>query len=104
MADLELKVDESTTLFVEVEDGADWEAVGTRTDKLKAEFSKVVESLGDMARSMREKLLSGDASPDKVEMEMGVALKGEADLWLVRGEGTGHIKLKLTWERAKPDA
>lgn len=103
MAELELKLDEETRLFVEVEGDTDdrRERVSTRSEKLTAEFSKVTGGLSEMAKAMREKLFTGDASPDKVEMEMGVALKGEADLWLVKGEGSGHIKLKLTWDRDK---
>ena len=37
--------------------------------------------------------------PDKMSIEMGAELKGQADLWLVAGEAKGHFKVTMTWDR-----
>jgi Trypsin-co-occurring domain 1 len=52
-----------------------------------AELVTVLEaSLGHMARR-----------PDKVELEFGASLSGEADLWIVSGEAKAEFKVKLAW-------
>lgn len=104
MSTLELKLDKNVSIFAEVEDapGARRQDVSTE-QKLEANFSKVTGSLQAIAKMMEEQLKQIDR-PDKVELEMGAQLKGAADLWLVSGEATGHMKIKLTWDKPKPNA
>jgi hypothetical protein len=37
--------------------------------------------------------------PEKVEIEFGFSLSGEAKLWIVSGKGDADFKAKLSWDR-----
>ena len=58
-------------------------------DEVKALGEQLYESLSAMARQ-----------PDETKVEFGLKIGGEADLWLVKGDAEGHIKLTLSWKKA----
>ena len=103
MSELELRLDERTSIFVEVEEPPGRHPASNQAEKITSEFAKVTDALQSMAKAIRGKLTDFDGAPNKIEVEMGVDLKGEAHLYLVKGESSGHIKMKLTWERGGDD-
>jgi hypothetical protein len=100
MATLELKLAENTIVFVDVKPSRDGRLREVADDKLQANFEKVSRSIRAIAESIDAQLESLIRRPDEMTIEMGAELKGEADLWIVTGEATGHIKVKMTWSRA----
>lgn len=96
MPTLQLHLDETSSVFVEVQQTGRFEDVsGTN---LEANFSKVSASLAAIVESMERQLGRLPRRPDKVTLEMGAQLKGQADLWLVSGEATAHLKVTMTWD------
>ena len=47
-------------------------------------------SLGDLVKVLEESVGNLPKRPDKVDLEFGASLKGDCDLWIVRGEGDNH--------------
>lgn len=107
MPTLELVLDNDQSVFVSVEPSptrtttrVEDVATGDITD-LKASFAKVSASLAGVVKSIEAQLDALPRRPDTVAVEFGAQLKGEADLWLVSGEATGHMKVTLTWTKPK---
>lgn len=100
MSTLELKLDEQASIFVEVQTPAGRrEDVSSVDSKIEESFDKVSGSLKKIAEAMERQLASMTRRPDKVQLEMGAQLKGNADLWLVAGEATAHMKITLAWDK-----
>jgi hypothetical protein len=87
--------------FVDV--GAVTDKLGqAATDKLRQvaleNFKKTLASLGDVIQLVEDSVGRITGSAKSVEVEFGVALKGECDLKLVSGSAEAEFKIKVTWE------
>jgi Trypsin-co-occurring domain 1 len=60
-------------------------------------FKSALGSIGDLVKLLEESVGNLPKRPDKVELEFGASLKGDADLWIVRGEGEADFKVTLSW-------
>ncbi|HMF06280.1 MAG TPA: CU044_2847 family protein [Methylocella sp.] len=60
-------------------------------------FKSALGSLGDLVKVLEESVGNLPKRPDKVELEFGASLKGDCDLWIVRGEGEADFKVTLSW-------
>jgi hypothetical protein len=104
METLELKLDDASSIFVAVEPSGDPGSRRqdvSRDGRLQENFAKVSGSLRAVAETMEAQLATMTRRPDRVQLEMGAQLKGKAELWLVAGEATGHMKITLTWEKPR---
>jgi inner membrane protein involved in colicin E2 resistance len=99
MATLQLQLSDEAIVYVEVRPSANERLREVSTEKLEANFDKVSRSLRGVVQSINAQLDQIPIRPDKITVEMGAELKGEADLWLVSGEAKGHIKISMTWEK-----
>ena len=74
--------------------------VGIADDILKVpgeKFKAALGSLADLVATLEQSVGNMAHRPDKVEMEFGASLSGDADLWIVSGEGKAEFKVKLAW-------
>ena len=80
--------------------------VGATTDKLRQvaleNFKKTLASLGDVIQLVEHSIGRITGNAKSVEVEFGVALKGEFDLKLVSGSTEAEFKIKVTWEPEAP--
>lgn len=60
-------------------------------------FKAALESLRALVATLEESVGQMTKRPEKVEMEFGVSLSGDCNLWIVSGEGKAEIKVKLSW-------
>ena len=101
MRTLELELDGGGSIFVEVEptrrrDVLDEEDVAIGA-ALKAHFSKVSGAIVGIAKSVGAQIGEFKGRPDSIVLELEAKLKGEADLFLVQGDGEASIKITMTW-------
>jgi Trypsin-co-occurring domain 1 len=59
--------------------------------KLKPLTDAVIAELADLA-----------ASPEEWELELGIAMKGEAGLVLAKASGEANLRLRIKWKRSPP--
>jgi Trypsin-co-occurring domain 1 len=74
--------------------------VGVGEDIAKATsegFKSALGSLGELVRLLEGEVGGMAKRPDKVEIEFGFSLSGEAKLWIVSGKGDADFKAKLSW-------
>jgi hypothetical protein len=76
--------------------------VGAAADKLRKvaleNFKSTLASLGDVIQLVEDSVGRLTGTAKSVEVEFGVALKGEYDLQLVSGSAEAEFKIKVTWE------
>jgi Trypsin-co-occurring domain 1 len=81
--------------------GGGLEEVGMGSKALaasKEKFEGALGTLADLIGAMEKSLDKVVNKPKKVEMEFGASIKGDCDLWIVKGEGNAAFKVTLTWE------
>jgi Trypsin-co-occurring domain 1 len=74
--------------------------VGAGEEIAKATSEGFKSALGSLAALVKllEAEVGGMAKrPEKVEIEFGFSLSGEAKLWIVSGKGDADFKAKLSW-------
>jgi hypothetical protein len=64
-------------------------------------FKAALGTLGDVVAVLEESVGRLARRPDKVEIEFGASLTGQADLWIVSGDAKAEFKVKLAWEKPK---
>ena len=77
MATLELKLDEKTNIFAEVEDAPGRVRAADHSEEINAEFAKVTGALRSMAEAVRDWLSNFDGAPDKVKVRYGLRFAGK---------------------------
>lgn len=101
MADVKLiEFADGRKLLLGGEVGSGREQVSTgRAAKISADrFAEALGTLGDVVDLLEKKLGGLPSRPNKVELEFGASLSGDANLWIVSGEAKAEFKVKLTWE------
>jgi hypothetical protein len=61
-------------------------------------FKSAMGSLGELVKILGESVGAMPKRPNKVEMEFGASLKGDCNLWIVKGAGEADFKVKLFWD------
>jgi len=72
----------------------------SRVPDRKIPFEEVIAPLGEVADLLFAKIKSSVREPDAVTLQFSTSFKGKATLVLVSGEGSGSIKVSLTWKKA----
>lgn len=62
-------------------------------------FKSALGSLGELVKILEDSVGNLPKRPDKIEMEFGASLKGDCNLWIVKGEGEADFKVTLSWDR-----
>lgn len=76
--------------------------LGDEVAKSSAEaFKAALGTLGDIVEVLEESVGRLARRPDKVEIEFGASLSGQADLWIVSGDAKAAFKVKLAWEKER---
>jgi hypothetical protein len=60
-------------------------------------FKAALGSLAELVGTLQTHVGNLASRPDKVEMEFRASLSGEADLWVVSGDGEAEFRVTLTW-------
>ncbi|MGH3717839.1 MAG: CU044_2847 family protein [Pseudonocardiaceae bacterium] len=94
---------EGSTVLVEVdEDNLGIERVSRGRDGVVEAGRRLTEVLGSVRDAARESMdVLRTLSPDRIELEFGVKLAGEAGAIIAKTAAEGHFTVKLTWT---PDA
>jgi hypothetical protein len=74
--------------------------VGVGEDIAKATsegFKSALGALGELVKLLQAEVGGMTNRPEKVEIEFGFSLSGEAKLWIVSGKGDADFKAKLSW-------
>src|SRR5690606_4505655 len=66
-------------------------------------FEDAFRNVRDAAESALASLRGGDLDPDAVELEFGVKLNAAAGAVIAKTSVEGHLKVKLTWGRPRPE-
>jgi len=114
-APLTLSVSKGTQLFIDTEpfsvpvDGEDPDELERFTidpqAAMEGKLSDVAEKIAEIAVCFEDKL---NAVPERQEgfsldgaqIELGFQLKGNDDLFIVKGEAQAHLKVRLIWARS----
>jgi len=83
--------------------GGGLQQVGVRGDiatKAGESFHKALGALGDVVAAMESAIGKLEHRPDGVEVEFSASLSGNADLWVVSGQGQAEFKVTLKWDKA----
>ena len=73
-------------------------AVGEQTAiATTGDFHAALANLADLVGMLEQTVGRLPKRPDKVEMQFGVSLSGECDLWIPSGAGEAEFKVTLTW-------
>jgi hypothetical protein len=73
-------------------------AVGEQTAiATTGDFRAALANLADLVAMLEQTVGHLPKRPDKVEMQFGVSLSGECDLWIPSGAGEAEFKVTLTW-------
>ena len=60
-----------------------------------------MEAIAEAAEQVHDSL-RGRLHPDRVEMEIGVALSGQVGWFVAKSSAEGSLKLKLIWDGSAP--
>jgi hypothetical protein len=60
-------------------------------------FKSALGSLAEFVKIFEESVAAMPKRPEKVEVEFGVTLGRECDLWIVPGDAAPEFKVKLSW-------
>ncbi len=66
--------------------------------KTSEEFEGALGTLGDLIDAMEKSINRVAKRPTSVELTFGASLKGNLDLWIVKGESEAQFSVTLTWE------
>ncbi len=69
-------------------------------EKVPIPFETVVQPLGEVAELVFDALKSTVKTPDRIEVELGAALKGQTRLLIVGGDVQATIKVRLSWNNS----
>lgn len=98
---------ENGTIVVETDDQEPGFQSVSRTGQLihdaSGKFEDAFRNVRDAAESALASLRGGDLDPDAVELEFGVKLNAAAGAVIAKTSVEGHLKVKLTWGRPRPE-
>ena len=66
-------------------------------------FEDAFRNVREAAESALAALRGGDLNPDAVELEFGVKLNAAAGAVIAKTSVEGHLKVKMTWGRPRPE-
>ncbi|MGB6165007.1 MAG: CU044_2847 family protein [Pseudonocardiaceae bacterium] len=94
---------EGSTVLVEVDEASlGIERVSRGRDGVVEASRRLTEALGSVRDAARESMdVLQTLSPDRIELEFGVKLSGEAGAIIAKTAAEGHFTVKLSWT---PDA
>lgn len=74
-------------------------SVGKKIAKASTEqFEGALGTLGDLIDILEKSIAKVASKPTTVELTFGASLKGDLDLWVVKGESEAQFSVTLTWE------
>jgi len=86
--------------------GDTFKNLGDKLNKLGENSSKAFESVSKVisafSNDCKKELDKYDTSPNEVEIEFSLSIKGETSVLLAKGEAKADIKVKMKWEKNKP--
>ncbi len=60
-------------------------------------FTAALGSIGELVKSFEASVEAMPKRPEKLEIEFGVTLSHECDLWIVSMDASPEFKIKLSW-------
>lgn len=74
-------------------------SAGSKIAKASGErFEGALGTLGDLIDAMEKSIAKIAKRPTTIELSFGASLKGDLDLWVVKGESEAQFSVTLTWE------
>lgn len=89
------RVDEATTVGVEIEPGAGFRPAGP--GEVAGRIREAIAPAVEAAKVVLEKVK--ETRPDEVEVKFGVKASGEARWLVAKAAGEGNFEVTLTWSR-----
>jgi hypothetical protein len=66
-----------------------------------ASLESAFASLTDFLQIVEKSIGQAAKKPSKVELEFGVSITSDCNLWIVSGEGKAEFKVKVSWDTEK---
>ncbi|MGO9673178.1 MAG: CU044_2847 family protein [Methylocella sp.] len=65
------------------------------------EFKAALDSVGDLVKTLETSIEALPKRPEKIEIEFGVTLSQECDLWIVAPDASPEFRVKLVWGKGE---